>query len=196
MKHLLQSYLADLRSGHLDYATDNYCFRQFVKADVHPLFAASRNPHFNKFLLWNQPSSIETTMVQVKKLLREDAINQSSTFSIVEKVTGKWVGFVRWIPYQNGLAGTLWLHPDYWGSGAVNELNDALFAIVFLVAQVSSLYIFIQPANTPMVRIAQKKGMEELNMIELVHEDGAPRTFQVYHVARGSWENRSELSTF
>ena len=196
MKHLLQSYLTELRSGHQDYTTEHYCFRQFVKADAHPLFAASQNPQFNKFLLWSQPPSVAAEMVQIKKLIREDAINESVTFSVVEKVTGKWVGFVRWIPYQDGLAGTLWLHPDYWGTGAVNELNDALFAIVFLIVEVPSLYIFIQPANTPMVRIAQKKGMKELNMMDLVHEDGTPRTVQVYHVARGMWENRSELSTF
>ena len=46
MKHLLQSYLTELRSGHQDYTTEHYCFRQFVKADAHPLFAASQNPQF------------------------------------------------------------------------------------------------------------------------------------------------------
>ena len=196
MNHFLNAQLQRLRSDQLDWATPNYCFRSFVKADVHPLYLAAQNPGFNKFLLWNKPDSIEAAMVQVKKLLREESLNQSVTFSIVTKERGAWAGFLRWIPHQDGLAISFWLHPDFWGTGASRELVDSVFGIVFETTDIIKLFAFIQPANLPTIRLAKNKNMTMAMVLDLMHEDGEYRQFEVYETDRAQWTNAVAMQTF
>ncbi len=135
-------------------------------------------------------------MVQVQKLLREEKLNQSATFSIVSKHTGAWVGFLRWIPYQDGLAISLWVHPDYWGKGAARELVDCTFDVVYKTTTLENLFAFIQPENLPSIRLVTKKKMSIVQTLSLLHEDGQPREVQVFHTSRSNWFNPQSMERF
>jgi RimJ/RimL family protein N-acetyltransferase len=196
MPRSIDEALMALRSAQLDFATPNYCFRAFVKADAFPLFQATQHEEFNRFLLWSKPSSLDATVVQVKKLLREEMSNQSVTFSIVSKHSGEWAGFLRWIPYKDGLALSFWLHPDFRGGEASHELSDCVFDIVFKNTQITNLYAFIQPENHPAIVLVKRKNMSQIESRDIIHQDGASRYFHVYLATRDMWINPIEMTTF
>lgn len=196
MSHLMSKALSALRLSQLDYATPRYCFRPFVKADVYPLLEACKNPHFNRFLLWAPPQTVEEAMVQARKLLRQDSLNESVTFSIVEQTTGKWAGFLRWLPFRDGLTISLWMHPDFWGNGASKELVDAIFDIAFKVTQLENLYALMQPENKASIRLVKGKKMVHIDALDLTHDNGQPCHVHVYHIHVGQWCGLVPVHTF
>lgn len=185
-----------LRAAQLDYVTENYCFRPFVKADVYPLFVACQNPDFNKFLLWAPPQTIEEAMVQVRKLMREDVLNQHVTFSAIEKMTGRWAGFARWIPFKDGMALSLWFHPDFWGKGVGSEVMDAMIHIAFKNTLIEHLYGMMQPDHKASVRLVEGRRMKYQESLDLMHDDGTPRKVHMYHLARTDWVEKESVHFF
>lgn len=196
MSNHMSKALSSLRYSQLDYATPNYCFRSFVKADVYPLLAACQNPHFNRFLLWAPPKDMQEAMIQARKLIREDSLNQSVTFSIVEQTTGRWAGFLRWLPFRDGLTISLWMHPDFWGNGATRELSDGVLQVAFEVTDLDNLYALMQPENRGSIRLAKAQKMVYVDALDLSHDDGQPRTVHVYHVQRKDYMGVTPLSIF
>lgn len=196
MLQSISQALTELRSAQLDFATPTYCFRSFVKADAFPLFEASQNEHFNRFLSWSKSQSLDDTVLQVKKLLREESLNQSVTFSILAKKSGTWAGFLRWIPYKDGLALSFWLHPNFWGGHASKELLHCIFDIVFKSTALTNLYALIQPENRPSIRLVKNKGMLHVESTQVVHQDGTALLCHVYHADHTILVNPIEMSIF
>ena len=75
-------------------ASSAIAFRRMARCDAFPWFAATRNPAFNAFLLWDAPADLVGMAAHIDKLLREDRSFMRVAVSGVDRNTGEWRGMV------------------------------------------------------------------------------------------------------
>ena len=104
-----------LKSIYNNYYAENIVFRNLAKSDLFPLYKATENPSFNKYLTWDAKDEANLN-IEVKRLLNEAQANRAVVISICDKNSGTWSGFLKFIPNTDGLEVSIWIHPNNWNS--------------------------------------------------------------------------------
>jgi RimJ/RimL family protein N-acetyltransferase len=154
-----------------NYNVGNVAFRNFAKSDVFPLIRATTNENFNKYLTWN-PRNEEDMILEVKRLMNEERQNKSISISICEKYTGTWAGFIKFIPYLEGLEISLWIHPDFWNTKTSYVSSAMAIQIVLEQTTIEKIYCRISNENIAVKRLVDAFGFNYIEQTEVVHEDG------------------------
>lgn len=155
-----------LRALQLYEATERFCYRPVANADAYPLFEVGQHPDFYRDLDWRQPEEVDGALVQVQSLLAEELLNSSVSTSVVDKPTGSWEGFLRWVPFRDGLAVQLWIRPDLWLHGGPSELMDNALGLVYRVTSLGHIYAMATVGNDRLMQLLEQKGMQRVAVFE------------------------------
>jgi RimJ/RimL family protein N-acetyltransferase len=169
MNHTLA--IQKLKSIINNYTIGNISFRNLAKCDVFPLYKATENELFNKHLAWGTKNETELT-IEVKRLLNEVQSNKAVVISVCEKYTGTWAGLIKFMPYQDGLELTLWIHPNFWNSKLSLRAGAMAVQIAFDYTDTKIIYCRIKKENLAVKRIVEAAGFKFMENIDVMHEDG------------------------
>jgi RimJ/RimL family protein N-acetyltransferase len=170
----------------------NISFRSIAKNDVFPLFVATRDENFNRFLLWPRPVEINEIYPEIDKLLRQNIKNDLLVISLCEKDTGKWLGVLKFTPYKDGFEITVWIHPDGWNKGVVINSAPPIVQIFQSNYKDIPLYVRVYPENIPMKKILRKYGFVLQSALAEKMTTGEPVTLELYSLDKNKWVTMDE----
>ncbi|KAI9100349.1 acyl-CoA N-acyltransferase [Phlyctochytrium arcticum] len=83
-----------------------------------------------------------------------------------------------------------WLHPDYWGSGIITEVNRVLTNLAFEIPQVERVALRVFADNIGSCRVAEKRGftLEGVHRRAVRTKLGIVKDIHVYGKLRSEWE--------
>lgn len=162
-------------------------------SDAWPLFHATRNPLFNKHLLWPRPEQ-ETSVLERMDLIIEAASNgHISALSAVVKATGEWIGLFRFQPYrehQRTLEMGVWIHDRFWHGRYSLELGKLCVDAAFAMSDVEELVGASAPKNRGSCLLMKSVGMTTLDLVMREAEIGMSVLLQEYSITREQWTGR------
>jgi RimJ/RimL family protein N-acetyltransferase len=170
-----------------NYRVGHLVFRPLFKGDAFPLFDATRNPDFNQHLLWSAPETAEELITQVNLLRREHKLNRAAVYSMCDRLTGRWVGFIKFAPYLDAFSIAIWIHPNSWKSTVGFTASRFALEAAMDLAKVPKLYAYIKAENTPMQDMSEKCGYVYLKNIEIEHADGYMVDAKLYELTQENW---------
>ena len=124
----------DLTARLISIHSKRLALRPVCEADTWPLFEATRNPAFNRHLLWEQPRSEWEVYRRVETIVEAARKGKLAAVSAVLKSTGAWVSLFRFqpTPAEDTVEMGIWTHDRYWHGLYSLELGrmcvDAAFA--------------------------------------------------------------------
>ena len=166
----------------------NITFRALARADAFPLYQATRDPEFNRFLLWNAPLLDRDILPQVDKLLRASKTDNSVVVSMCEKDTGTWIGVTILKPFRDGLEMSLYLHPSRWNTGIVFPCGRGVIEAVFQLEPSLPLYVRMHPDNRRMEKICLAYGFRPTDGDVAQHETAGDLSLLVYCLDHSVWK--------
>ena len=147
-------------------------FRLLSRVDCYPLLDACTNEEFNKNLAWDAVHEPALLMPKIDTLIREMTLGKSISFSVVEKVTGAWIGIAKWTPYKDSYMSTTWAHPNYWGKKLPGEYLFLGHALMFQATQKEYLYAIVKNGNLKILKLLDKMQACEVGRVLYQHESG------------------------
>lgn len=196
MKLDTREVLKDLATMFSNYASKNIAFREFSRSDLFPLFQATRNEDFNKFLLWSTPSNIEELNIEVSKLISERNRWNNLIISICEKNTGKWFGFLKFTPYRDSFEMSYWVHPDYWESKLIVEAGWSFLDIALQHKEIKSLFCRVRTEHIKMEKLLIFTGFSKVGETIAQHVNGNIFNFNIFCVEKFSWIDKKLINLY
>ena len=168
--------------------TGKIVFRNMSRADGFPFFTATRDPAFNRFLLWSAPEEEAQIFLQVDKLIRQNTLKAMIVQSICKKTTGEWLGYLICKPFRDGVEIGLALHPVVWNTGVVFTVGSTVIEMIVRTLSGVPIYSRVTPANKKMHRVCQSYGFEKIGEATEDHATtGAPMHFDVCVLNMDKW---------
>lgn len=173
--------------------------RPAALADAWPLFHATRNPLFNRHLLWPQPDQAASVLERMDLIVKADSQGHLSALSAVVKSTGEWIGLFRFQPYRQQ-AGTLemgvWLHDKFWHGRYSLEIGRLCVDAAFALSEVQALVGASAPENRGSCALMLAVGMAPTDLVMRDTETGTPVLLQEYGITREQWARRGAGDSF
>lgn len=166
------------------YHSDRLAMRQFSISDLWPLWETTRNPSFNKGVLWPQPSQVEEIARRTDGLTVAAARGDIAAVSAVVRTTGQWAALFRYLTLDGELELGLWSNPALWGAGMGTEVTRLAVFAAFLELGVDSMCARVASANVPAVRVLQKAGLTYVGEYPSSHEAGGTVDRQLFRITR------------
>lgn len=184
-------------SGVFDrHRAKNVTFRALARCDAFPLYEATRNEEFNRFLLWSAPSMEDEILPQVDKLLREVTLRRAVVVSLCDKQTGLWRGAASVRPLRDGVEMGLWLHPNAWNTGIVLTAGRMVIEVLRATWPTVPIYNRVLPDNKKMRRICLSYGFEKVDAVTAVHENGHELEFDLFQLNPDKWKVFDEVTPY
>lgn len=190
------SFVTDLKDLFNHRYAKNVAFRDFARADAFPLFQATRDPDFNRFLLWTAPPAEADILPQADKLLRQATLHTAVVLSMCEKDTGTWVGLALLKPFRDGVELSLYLHPKVWNIGAVFTCGRAIIEVVFDRLPQTPVYTRVRPGNRRMEKICRAYRFEPTAPSQAEHAVDGVIGLDVYRLTRERWDRFEEVRAY
>lgn len=150
--------------------TDNFAFREVVYSDFFPYMTANKNEVFNKFLLTETSQNEEVVKkIITNKIKENENLENEINISIIEKETGKWVGFLTCYNYEDKVAASLMISPEYWGTGVAQEIAKGCTQIFLKHSGFDEVLVRIFKENQKTVYLNYKIGAVLLAEKELTN---------------------------
>lgn len=162
-------------------------------SDAWPLFHATRNPLFNKHLLWPQPEQEAAVLERMDLIVEAAARGRMSALSAVVKATGEWIGLFRFQPYREDartLEMGVWLHDKFWHGRYSLEIGKLCVDAAFSLSAVERLMGASAPDNRGSCSLMMAVGMAPTDLVLREAETGVPVLLQEYSIAREQWAQR------
>lgn len=167
--------------------------RTAALCDAWPLFHATRNPLFNRHLLWAQPEQERAVLERMDLIVEAATKGRLSALSAVVKATGEWIGLFRFQPYRD-LPRTLemgvWIHDRFWHGRYSLELGKLCVDAAFAMSEVQRLVGASAPDNRGSCSLMMAVGMSTTDLVMRDAENGVPMLLQEYSITRAQWEQR------
>lgn len=180
--------------------TPRLALRQASLADGWPLFAASRNPLFNKHLLWEQPMDEWPMLDRIDAIVETARRGKLSAVSAVERETGVWISLFRFLPYglePRTVEMGVWTHHAFWHGTYTFELVGACIDAVFSFTEIDRLIAAAMPAHERSRRLLGRLGLTRHGSI--VHRPdyngGVVDVFE-HRITRQEWMQQAERRRF
>lgn len=174
----------------------NIAFRDLARCDAFPLFSATQDEAFNRFLLWPAPIEERDILPQIDRLVRDHNLGKMLVISVCAKVTGMWHGMVLIKPFRDGLEMALGLHPNVWNRGVVFKAGQAVIEIIRQHLPQAPLYVRVRPENTRMVRILDRYGFTAIDKTQETHATGIQVNLDVYLLHPENWVPYEGVSSY
>lgn len=164
-------------------------------SDAWPLFQATRNPLFNKHLLWPQPEQEAPVLERMDLIVDAATRGRMSALSAVVKATGEWIGLFRFQPYRedpHALEMGVWLHDKFWHGRYGLEIGKLCVDAAFSLSAVQRLMAVSTPDNRGSFSLMKAVGMAPCGMMLREAENGATLLLQEFGITREQWAQRRE----
>lgn len=178
------------------HTSSSLAFRPLARSDGWPLFVATRNPEFNRFLLWNAPDDIHKLMPQVEKLLRDHNLKNMVALSLVERDDGVWRGMAIIKPFREGMEMSLYLHPSSWNKGHVLSSGCAIIELIRKADPNMPIYNRVKTGNRKMARLNTTYGFEVVDRMDEPHADGSLWDLDVYRLDPSKWQPFTKIAAY
>jgi RimJ/RimL family protein N-acetyltransferase len=181
--------------------TSRVALRPVALSDAWPIFAASRNPAFNRHLLWAQPETEELVLKRVRLIMDASRRGRLTALSAVQRATGEFIALFRFIPHAT-LPGTIemgiWVHDKYWHGRYSLELGRLCVSAAFSLSNVNLLLGASSPDNRGSCHLMEAVGMTPGRVVERDTEMGWKATLIEYTISRADWaaHHTTGFSTF
>lgn len=192
MKNELKNELRNINNLIEDYYSNRVTFRHLAKSDSFPLFVATKNPDFNKYLAWKKPEIEKEVIEQINYLLRERMQGECVVVSMTEKETGKWMGLIKYTTYKDSIMISLWCHPDYWGNRNIIVGILGTFDIIFENTNINKIYLKHHVEYEKMKKIALGVNFEYLYDENYINMNGTETPCKTYCLKK---ENHRKIVT-
>jgi RimJ/RimL family protein N-acetyltransferase len=162
-------------------------------ADAWPLFLATRNPQFNRYLLWSQPAQEAAVLERMDGIVTAAEQGRLSALSAVVKATGEWIGLFRFQPYRDEphtLEMGVWVHDRFWHGRYGLEIGRLCVDAAFSLSGVQRLVGASAPENRGSCALMTACGMSPTDLVRRDTESGYPVLLQEYAITRDEWGRR------
>jgi RimJ/RimL family protein N-acetyltransferase len=168
--------------------------RPVALCDAWPLFVATRNPQFNRHLLWAQPDREEQVLKRVRMIMEASRRGRLTALSAVARNTGEFVALFRFQPHAtqpDAIEMGVWLHDKYWHGRYSLELGQLCVSAAFTLSdRVQLLLGASAPENRGSCRLMEAVGMTPGRMVDRDTEMGYQAQLCEYTITRAQWAAR------
>jgi RimJ/RimL family protein N-acetyltransferase len=179
------------------YYSERVVLRPLVECDVYPLFMATTDPAFNRFLLWDAPTSVSQLSERIKVILDERRKGQMGAWVAADISTGAFMALFRayTVPppqdvdelhFETGI----WLHPRYWLGGLSVEVTAMSYDILFDETPVDVLHAQTHEDNKACLGLFRGLDLSYSHKSLVEHENGHLNPSCSYNVRRSQWRRR------
>ena len=179
--------------------TTRLALRPIALCDAWPLFAATRNPEFNKNLLWPQPQDEIPVLDRVQTIMDVARRGGMTALSAVLKSTGEWVSLYRFQPYEADgslVEMGIWTHEKFWSDHYSFELTQACIDSAFTLTDIPLLIGGASPDNRASCRILERCGLTPTCITHRYSETNVERKSQEFQITRDEWLAQRSFGTF
>jgi ribosomal-protein-alanine N-acetyltransferase len=167
--------------------------RRVSLADAWPLFEATRNPLFNKYLLWDQPAREHDAIARMDAIVEAARRGRLAALSGVLRATGEWASLFRFQPYAadpEAMEMGIWTHDRFWAGRFSLELGLLCVDAVFDSCDVDRLIGAASPENRGSCFLMRSVGMSETDLVRRPTESGRTLALQEFELRRFDWEQQ------
>jgi len=169
--------------------------RRVSLADGWPLFEATRNPLFNKFLMWDAPQNEQEVLARIDAIVEAQRRGRLAALSGVVRTTGAWASLYRFQPYAadpDVMEMGVWTHHDYWHGRFTLELAKMCVDVCFAHTEVERLVGAAAPENGGSCQLMRLLGMTDTELVVRKSESGRPLELQEFEILRTDWARAAE----
>jgi RimJ/RimL family protein N-acetyltransferase len=167
--------------------------RQVALADAWPLYQATRNPQFNRHLMWDRPEGDAQVLQRIDAIVDASRRGAMAAVSAVVRETGEWVSLYRFQPYAadpEALEMGLWTHERFWRGGYSLELTRACIDAAFEISDAERLIAAAAPENEGSCRVLEAGGLQPGELVLRSAESGRRVPLREYQLTRSAWAAR------
>ncbi|MCW5657790.1 MAG: GNAT family N-acetyltransferase [Burkholderiaceae bacterium] len=172
--------------------TSRVALRPVALSDAWPLFAATRNPAFNRHLSWAQPENEELVLKRVRLIMDASRRGRLTALSAVRRSTGEFIALFRFIPHatlNDTVEMGVWMHDKFWHGRYGLELGQLCVSGAFSLSNVSRLLGASTLDNRGSFHLMKAVGMTEGGLVERDFEIGR-LTLREFTITRAEWAAR------
>ena len=178
-------------TGRLERAySPRLALRQVSLADGWPLFEATRNPLFNKHLLWEPPEHELEVLRRIDAIVEAARRGRLAAVSCVIRATGEWTSLFRFQPYArdpHAMEMGVWTHDRFWAGRYTQELSQMVIDATFAASSVDRLMGAASPDNKGSCGLMRSVGMSPTELVARRTESGQTVELQEFEILREDW---------
>lgn len=171
--------------------TKRLALRPVSVADAWPIFHASRNDLFNRYLLWPQPNSEQDVLDRLQLIADASRRGALTGVSAIVRATGEFIALFRFLPHASkpgAIEMGIWTSDRFWQGRYSLEITRLCIAGAFSLSSVQHLTGASYPENRPSCQLMSLAGMKPSDLVMRDTEKGAPVLLQEYVISRSDWE--------
>ena len=179
--------------------TPRLALRPLALADAWPLFRATRNPRFNRELLWAQPTDPLAVLERVEVILESARKGRLAAVCAVVKDTGEWVSMFRFQPQfadASLVEMGIWTHEKFWGDQYSFELTSSCIDAAFTHSETPSLCAATAAKNFGAVGVLNQCGLTPTHLACRRTEQGVENEYQEFAITRAQWAKKTRTPVF
>lgn len=179
--------------------TPRLVLRPLALADAWPLFAATRNPKFNRELLWTQPATVQAVLERIEVIMDSARLGRLAALCAVVKETGEWVSLFRFQPQfadASLVEMGIWTHDKFWGDHYSFELTSSCIDAAFTFSDTPSLAAATSAFNRGALGVLNQCGLVPTHLAYRRTEQGIENEYQEFAITRAQWTDRRRASVF
>jgi RimJ/RimL family protein N-acetyltransferase len=165
--------------------TENVTIQPLREEDFEALYAVASDPE-----LWAQHPNKNRWKREVFQVFFDGALQSSSAFKIIDKVTGNIIGSTRFYDYneQNDsiLIGYTFYAKVYWGTGV--NVNVKKMMLNYIFQYVSTVYFHIGAENIRSQIAISRLNAEKVDEQVVAYYGELPKHNFVYCIEKRNWK--------
>jgi RimJ/RimL family protein N-acetyltransferase len=174
--------------------SERVALRPVALCDAWPLFVATRNPMFNKHLLWARPENEELVLKRVRMIMEASRRGRLTALSAVRRATGEFIALFRFQPHAtlpDAIEMGIWVHDKYWHGRYSLELGRLCVSAAFTLSERVQLLLGASaPENRGSCRLMEAVGMTPGRTVQRDTEMGYQAVLCEYTITREDWAAR------
>lgn len=185
---------SDINGLEKHYYSERLVLRPLLECDVYPMFMATTDPAFNRYLLWDAPGSVDQLSERIEGILDERRKGRMGVWVAAEITTGAFVALFRayTIDAPAGLDEMhtetgIWLHPNYWMGGLSVEVSSICLDLIFSETPTEVLIAQTHVDNKPSQGLFRVMGLEQTRRVDVFHENGTLIPALYYEIRRSRY---------
>ena len=162
-------------------------------SDAWPLFVATRNPGFNRYLLWPQPDTEDEVLQRLHMIVDRSRTGRHCAVTASVRASGEFIGVFRFLPSSLGrdcVEMGIWMHDKFWHGRYGLELGRLCVSAAFSLAPRLAVLVgasFLE--NRGSKALMSAVGMSPGRLVMRDTEKGPPVALQEYTITRGEWQS-------
>jgi len=181
--------------------SERVALRPVALCDAWPVYVATRNPAFNKHLLWARPDCEEQVLKRMRLIMDAARMGKLTALSAVLRRTGEFIALFRFQPHASrpdAIEMGVWVHDRFWHGRYSLELGRLCVSGAFALSNVQLLLGASSPENRGSCHLMEAVGMEPSQMVSRPTEMGYDAILREYTITRADWaaEHATAFSLF